>query len=313
MASRAFRFRQVDVFTDHLFGGNPLAVFPAAEGLSGDEMQAIAREMNLSETVFVLPTERADSLVRLRIFTPGQELPFAGHPTIGTAWVLAQEGMVPAGQQEITLEEGVGPVAVRLEGDPANPSMLWMRHPPVTFGAPLEDRSILARALGLSADDLSPIYPAVTGSTGLSFLYIPLRDRATVDRAALDPPALRELGSEVAAQVGVFVFAWDPEAGPNRLYSRMFAAPETGVGEDPATGSASGPLGAYLARRADRVRKGLVAFDQDVTFVSEQGTKMGRQSFIHIRLRTTADRRTEEIEVGGSVIPVLEGELQIPD
>ncbi len=302
--AREYRFVQVDVFTDRLFGGNPLAVVCDARGLTDGEMAAIAGEMNLSETTFVLPPTRPDCDARVRIFTPRRELAFAGHPTIGTSFVLATHGMLPAGARTLTLEEGVGPVPVRLEGDPAAPAFLWMRHGAATFGPPLAPRADFAAALGLTEDDLLPNAPVQTGTTGSAFLYIPLKDRATVDRAALDVPAILRCFSDTAA-VGVFVFAPDSNLTSNRVYTRMFAPHTSGIPEDPATGSASGPLGAYL------VRHGLVTPDETVRIVSEQGTKMGRQSFIHIAVATEAGTVTS-IEVGGSAVPVLEGTLSLP-
>src|SRR5690606_21982193 len=222
-ATRTYSFVQVDVFTDRQFGGNPLAVFLDGTGLSDAEMQAIAREMNLSETTFVLPPERDDCVARVRIFTPGRELPFAGHPTVGSAYVLATSGRVPAGATEFALEERVGPVPVRLEGDPSAPTFIWMRHPAATFGPPREGRVQLAAALGLDEADLSPDVPVCVGATGVPSLYVPLRDPATVDRVVVDLPALSAwFGDEEL--VGTFVFAPIPAAGPNRVYSRMIAA-----------------------------------------------------------------------------------------
>jgi len=302
--AREYRFVQVDVFTDRLFGGNPLAVVCDARGLTDGEMAAIAGEMNLSETTFVLPPTRLDCDARVRIFTPRRELAFAGHPTIGTSFVLATHGMLPAGARTLTLEEGVGPVPVRLEGDPAAPAFLWMRHGAATFGPPLAPRADFAAALGLTEDDLLPDAPVQTGTTGSAFLYIPLKDRVTVDRAALDVPAILRCFSDTTA-VGVFVFAPDSNLTSNRAYARMFAPHTSGIPEDPATGSASGPLGAYL------VRHGLVTPDETVRIVSEQGTKMGRQSFIHIAVTTEMGAVTG-IEVGGSAVPVLEGTLSLP-
>ena len=302
--AREYRFVQVDVFTDRVFGGNPLAVVLDARGLTDGEMAAIAGEMNLSETTFVLPPTRPDCDVRVRIFTPRRELAFAGHPTIGTSFVLATRGMLPAGARTLTLEEGVGPVPVRLDGDPAAPDFLWMRHGEATFGPPLAPLADFAAALGLTEDDLLPDAPIQTGTTGSAFLYIPLKDRAAVDRAALDVPAILRCFSDMTA-VGVFVFAPDADAAVHRVYARMFAPHTSGIPEDPATGSASGPLGAYL------VRHGLVAPEGTVRIVSEQGTKMGRQSFIHIAVATDTSAVTG-IEVGGSVVPVLEGTLTLP-
>lgn len=303
-AGRAYQFIQVDVFTDRIFGGNPLTVFLDGQGLSDAEMASIAREMNLSETVFLLPPTRPDCAARLRIFTPGRELAFAGHPTIGTAWTLATQGMLPAGAREVLLEEGIGPVPVRLEGDSAAPDFIWMTHGPAIFGEPFAQRAGYAQALGLTESDLLPGVPIVVGSTGSAFLYIPLRDRATVDRAVLDVPKLLALYADERA-VGVFVFAPDPNPAAGRVYARMFAPHSSGVPEDPATGSASGPLGAYL------LRHGLVNTAPEIRLVSEQGTKMGRQSFIHLRLRPGSGEDVA-IEVGGGTVPVLEGVLRLP-
>jgi trans-2,3-dihydro-3-hydroxyanthranilate isomerase len=318
VATRELLFVQVDVFTERVFGGNPLAVVFEGAGLSGAEMQAIAREMNCSETTFLLPPPRPDCAARVRIFTPARELPFAGHPTIGTAWVLATEQLLPENSRRFNLEEGIGPVEVTLEGEPAQPSFLWMRHGEARFGPELTRRAGFAAALGLAESDLLAGAPICTGSTGNPFLYIPLRDRAVVDRARLDVPALLAVQGE-GPNVGVFVFAPDPDpkagagrgaaagepSGYKKVYSRMFAPHTSGIPEDPATGSASGPLGAYL------VERGLVTPAATVDIVSEQGTRMGRPSFIRIRVGMSAGR-VSEILVGGSVVPVIEGRLRLP-
>lgn len=304
MASRELLFVQVDVFTERVFGGNPLAVVFEAAGLSDTEMQAIAREMNCSETTFLLPPTRPDCAARVRIFTPAREIPFAGHPTIGTAWVLATEQLLPPDTRRFNLEEGIGPVEVTLEGEPARPSFLWMRHAEARFGPGLIKRAGFARALGLAESELLAGSPICTGSTGNTFLYIPLRDREVVDRARLDVPALLAAQGE-GPNLGVFVFAPDPDPKARRVYSRMFAPHTSGVPEDPATGSASGPLGAYL------VEHGLVTPAATVDIVSEQGTRMGRPSFIRIRVGMSAGR-VSEILVGGSVVPVIEGRIRVP-
>ena len=304
MAERAYRFVQVDVFTDRVFGGNPLAVVFEATGLSDGEMQAIAREMNLSETTFILPPTRGDCAARVRIFTPARELQFAGHPTIGTAWVLATHRLLPENTSAFNLEEGIGPVPVTLEGDPARPSFLWMRHREPEWGPEVANRAEVAAGVGLAETDLLPGAPIQTGSTGTRFLFVPLRDRATVDRALLDvTKILKALGDEPL--VGIFVFAPDPDPAAGRVHSRMFAQHTSGIPEDPATGSASGPLGAYL------VRQGLVKASDKVAIVSDQGVKMGRPSRLHIRGIARGDR-LDEIEVGGGVVPVIEGRLRVP-
>ncbi len=304
MSPREHRFSQVDVFTDRPFGGNPLGVVFDAAGIGDAEMQSVARELNLSETTFLLPPTRPECAARVRIFTPVREIPFAGHPTIGTSWVLATERMLPRGAVRFLLEEGIGPVEVELEGEPSRPNFLWMRHGEAKFGPELANRPAFAEALGLGEADLLPGAPICSGSTGSAFLYVPLKDRATVDRATLDAQAiLAALGD--GPRLGVFVFAPDPDPKAGRVYARMFAPHTSGIPEDPATGSASGPLGAYL------VLRGLVAPAPAVSIVSEQGTRMGRQSFIHIKVVTEAGR-IADVRVGGAVVPVLEGRLFLP-
>ena len=299
--ARDYRFVQVDVFTDQVFGGNPLAVVLDGRGLDDGEMQAIAKEMNLSETTFLLPPSRADCAARVRIFTPGRELPFAGHPTLGTAWVMAVEHLLPDGASTLVLEQRIGPVPVEFEGDPRRPRFVWMGHRDATFGSELKDRAAVAAALGLSDRDLAPGVPIEPGSTGNAFVYVPLRDRDAVDRIEIDVKALGACLTDGAH--GAFVLAADPDPSRRRLYGRMFA-PGLGLREDPATGSASGALGAYA------VRHRLVTANDETRIVSEQGTKMGRQSFVHITLRADGDRITD-IRVGGSVVPVLDGHLTL--
>ena len=303
VAARSYRFVQVDVFTDRVFGGNPLAVFFDGRGFDDPVMQQVAREMNLSETVFLFPPSRPDCAAALRIFTPAREVAFAGHPTVGTAWVLAVHGMAPPGAARFVLEERVGPIPVELEGDPARPDFVWMTHGDAVFDAALENRGAVSRALGLSEADLLADAPIQPGSTGNKFLFVPLRSREAVDRATLDVRAILEAMGDLP-HLGIFVFAPDPNPAAGRVYSRMFAPHTSGVPEDPATGSASGPLGAYL------VLNGLVTRSAQVRIVSEQGTKMGRQSFIQIRLAMQGER-IAGIRVGGGVVPVLEGALRI--
>jgi trans-2,3-dihydro-3-hydroxyanthranilate isomerase len=299
---RRYRLRWVDVFTDRALAGNPLAVVLEADRLSTTEMQSIARETNLSETTFVLPPETRGHAAKVRIFTPYVELPFAGHPTVGTGWVLIDEGLVGADADGFTLEEGVGPIPVRVDRG-GKAIVLWMSHPPVKFGEVIEKRVDIAAALGLTVDDLLADVPIQIASTGLPFLYVALKDAAAVDRAVSSGEALT-LVLDPHGLPPVFLFA---PAGNNRLYSRMFAPHSaTRIAEDPATGSASGPLGAFA------VRYGLVPRAAEVSIVSEQGTKMGRQSFIRIKLAYSTDADLpDRIEVGGSVVPVMTAELSV--
>jgi trans-2,3-dihydro-3-hydroxyanthranilate isomerase len=295
-AGKRYTIHVVDVFTERPLAGNQLAVVLDADGIPGEVMQRIAREMNFSETTFVLPPKDAAHAAYVRIFTPVGELKFAGHPTVGTAWVLATEGLVPGGALEFVLEEGVGAVPVRGVKGPGGLTF-WMTHPQVEFGAVFPNRAEVASAVGLTAVDLLTDVPIQIASTGNPFLFVALRDARTVDAAALDPYRLRDLLTGTAG-LGAFIFA---TAGANRLYSRMLSLD---IPEDPATGSASGPLGAFT------VKYGIVPRAEIVSIVSEQGTKIGRQSFVHIRLAYPPKGDLPSlIEVGGSVVPTLKGEL----
>jgi trans-2,3-dihydro-3-hydroxyanthranilate isomerase len=301
--TRAYRFVQVDVFTDHIFGGNQLAVFLEPDGLSDQEMQAIAREMNLAETTFVFKPTHPDAAARVRIFTPGSELPFAGHPTVGTTWVLAQRGLLRDNARQLALEEGIGLVPVNLEGDVRAPQTVWMSHRDPEFDPPVDNRAEIAEAIGLTEADLLPDMPIRTGSTGVRFMYVPLKDVETVDRAEANPRAVAN--AVPGDHIGVFIFAADPARGSANVYSRMFARDGMGTTEDSATGSASGPLGAYIAEQR------VIEVMDPIELISLQGNKMGRPSTIRIRLDLTNGHATN-IQVGGGVVPVFEGELTLP-
>lgn len=285
-------YRIVDVFTERPLEGNPLAVFPDAAGISGELMQRIARELNLSETVFVLRAENPDCAAALRIFTPARELVFAGHPTVGAAFVLLDQGAVPRGEEHFLLEERVGPVPIRIEA--GERPLIWLRTPPIAFGRTWE-RAVCARALGLELGDLLPIDPQLV-SAGNPTVFIPLQNREAVDRAFLEAQGLRIIKGDDPQAVCIFVFTPTPEGA----YSRMFA-PEHGIVEDPGTGSSTGPLAAYM------LRHGLIAEQRRRRFLSEQGTKMGRRSLLHIQVSD----ETRGIEVGGFVTPIAEATMEL--
>ena len=286
---RKFRYRVVDVFTTRQFEGNPLAVFPEAQGLSGETMQQIARELNLSETVFVLPATKRDFTARLRIFTPRRELPFAGHPTVGTSFVLFDERK--SSDSDFLLEEDIGPVPVRIERN--DPPMFWLRTPPIAERSFFE-RSSCAEALGLSLDDMLDVRPQLLDA-GNPTIFAAVRDKAAVDRAWYDLRALQTLRGNRDQHSCIFVFTPTKEGA----YSRMFA-PDYGIPEDPATGSSTGPLALYM------MRNGLISSH---SFVSEQGTKMGRRSLLHVNIR--GEMGSEAIEVGGHVAPLAEGSMEL--
>lgn len=285
------QIRIVDVFTDKPLAGNQLAVVLDAKDIPVRLMQRIAREMNFSETTFVLPPEDPAHAARVRIFAPTVEMRFAGHPTIGTAWVLANEGLVAADVKEFTLEENVGPVLVRRDG-----SMCWLTNPPLSFGDVFPHAQVAA-TLGIDESDIISSIPAQIVSTGNPMLFVALGDIAAVDKATSDRERLEKLLRGDRA-FGVYLFA---SMGENRLYSRMFS-PD--LPEDPASGSGGGPLGAFA------VKYGLVPREPKVSLISEQGTKMGRQSLLHIELTYGESKDIpERSDVGGSVMPVLSGTL----
>jgi trans-2,3-dihydro-3-hydroxyanthranilate isomerase len=286
----------VDVFTSQPFEGNPLAVFPNAEGLSAGTMQQIARELNLSETTFVLPVTRPDCAARVRIFTPANEMVFAGHPTVGTAWVLLDEETIAAGVLEFKLEEKVGPVPIRV--DAGDRPLIWLTTPAITFGQCVS-RILCAELLGLPVDQLLDIPPQHL-SAGNPTLFIALRDSATVDRAVLNAAQLPSLRGSGDPPFCVFAFA--PTA--TGAYSRMFA-PDYGIAEDPATGSSTGPLAAYMLAHK------LASSAAGTRLVSEQGTKMGRRSLLHILIGRGSDGL--RIEVGGHVAAVSDATMRLGD
>jgi trans-2,3-dihydro-3-hydroxyanthranilate isomerase len=296
MPDRVYKYVVVDVFTETPFEGNQLGVFPDAQGLDDATMQTLARELNLSETVFLLPPSLPGAAARVRIFTPGVEMDFAGHPTIGTAFALCALGRIPEGAAGFGLEENVGLVPIRLERR-ADPFLAWLRTPPIAFGR-VYDRAGCAAALGFGVDDLLPEVPVQVLSAGNPFLYVPLREPAQVDQAELDVRTLERVAPGFAAS-GVFVFA----RTPGGVYARMFA-PMSGIREDPATGSATGPLAAYL------VANGLIECREGLQFTSEQGTKMKRRSLIQVMLHTT-NGKLESVEIGGSAVRVIEAAVSL--
>ena len=291
----AYRYRVVDVFTEQPLEGNALAVFPDASGLEPGMMQRIARELNLTETTFVFPPTRSDCVAKVRIFTPVRETDFAGHPTIGTAFVLLDESLVPKSTRYFLLEENIGPVPLKLDTG-ARP-MLWLTTPPITVGRSY-DRGLCARVLGLSEKDLLQGEPQLL-SAGNPAVFVPVRDKSVVDRAWIDVSGMKLLRGAEETTTCVFVFAPTPQGA----YSRMFA-PEWGIPEDPATGSVTGPLVLFM------MRNGLLSMAHDTHFISEQGTRMGRRSFLHVRIRR--QEGALGIEVGGHVTPLASGLMDLP-
>src|SRR5687768_7096798 len=287
-----FSYLHYDVFTGEPMLGNQLAVFTDARGLDATMMQRIAREMNFAESTFILPAERPDTDIRMRIFTPGIEMPMAGHPTIGSTFALAHTGVIMPGSPRFVFGLNIGPVPVDLEWAGDRLRFAWMTQSNPTFGPVVTDRSAIATAIGLAAGDLVSDLPVQQISCGVPYLLVPLRDREAVDRAVPDANAFRRLVSTLDADLAMFLFALSSEqpelterserSSTETVYSRMFA-PGFGIVEDPATGSASGPLGCYL------VRYGLVTGRAAQRIVSVQGVAMGRASRIHIAIQRSGE------------------------
>jgi len=292
--ANSYHYRIVDVFTREKLQGNPLAVFLDSDGLSTELMQAIAKEMNLSETVFLCPAMRPESAARLRIFTPGKEMDFAGHPTIGAAYVLLHEGLLQPETNRFSVDENVGVIPIRVDRCPE--LMIWLTTPAIQEGATLS-RRLAAALLGLHESDLHNADPQVL-SAGNPTLFVPLRTPQIVDRAVFSEAAWQQVKRILPDPLCVFPFAPTPEGA----YSRMFA-PDYGLREDPATGSSTGPLAEYM------MRHGMVSSKAGSRFVSEQGTKMGRRSLLHVAIH--GEGGTEGICVGGEVTPVMEGRLRL--
>ena len=299
------RYLHLDVFTDTRFEGNQLAVFPEPpRDIDPRLMRTIAAEMNFSESTFVLPKE-ANGDVRMRIFTPAEELPIAGHPTIGTTFALAAEGVIAAGRDRFVFELGVGPTPVSLTWKNGRLDFAWMTQPLPTFGPEIQPAAF-APALGLEAHDTVTTLVAQPISCGVPFLYIPLASRDAVDRVAVDRRAYAAAcGAAGINQLPVFIFTTDRRGatGDEQVYSRMLA-PGFGIAEDPATGAASGPLGCYLFHH------GAVDAERARALMSLQGVAMGRPSRIHISI-DTAGKNITGVRVGGRAVIVGSGTLLI--
>jgi trans-2,3-dihydro-3-hydroxyanthranilate isomerase len=297
--ARARHYLHYDVFTDTPLTGNQLAVFTDPIGLASDDMTRITREMNYSECTFILPAEASGTDVRLRIFCPDGEMPFAGHPVIGSTFALVHEGLVKSGQARVVHGLGLGPTAVDLEWHNSELTFAWMTQRPPTYGATVDDREGMTSALGIAAEAIPDGLPVQEISCGLQFLFVPLRSRAAVDACVLDARASANVFSSAGLTArGVVVFSVEPGDDDATVYTRMLGADR----EDPATGSASGPLGCYLRRY------GLVPAERAGQIVSRQGVRMGRPSRVHIRITGEADAITD-VKVGGASVLVGDGRI----
>lgn len=285
----------VDVFAEEKFSGNQLAVVLGAGGLSGESMQKIAREFNFSETTFVTGKLKRGGF-GVRIFTPGQEIPFAGHPVLGTAYVIAEEvESRRVGQMALVLKAGRIPVAFAYRGKVAD--VLWMRQPEPVFGRSVGAASA-ARALGLGAKDIDTRFPVQEVSTGLPGLIVPLKSLKALKRAKVDADIYSRLVSGLDAK-GILVFCPETRDNANDLSARFFA-PYYGITEDPATGSANGCLAAYLLKHR-------YFGDGAIEARVEQGYEIKRPSLLHIKAAYKGEGI--EVQVGGRVQMIARGEI----
>lgn len=305
--TRSLKFYQADVFTSQPFGGNPVAVFPDADGLTDDELQQIAREMNLSETVFVFPPTDPAAVARLRIFTPTQEIPFAGHPVLGTFYVLAQLGRISI-QEPVTSvvqECNIGLFSVELHAEQSRVVRVVMSQPKPEFLDPIDavdDVYLIGGALSLPKHVIADTkWPLQVVSTGLPVLIVPVRTLTAVRSINPDASAIINVCERFGAN-GIMVFTTVTVESFASVHARMFA-PKIGILEDPATGSAGGALGAYL------VQNGVVEVGPTTDILIEQGYEIDRPSRILVQVESDDDV-IQGVKVGGHCVMVVEGTLK---
>jgi trans-2,3-dihydro-3-hydroxyanthranilate isomerase len=291
------RFYIVDVFAESRLSGNQLAVFRDCARLTTATMQRIAREMHYSETTFITSEEPHEGGYDVRIFTPGYELPFAGHPTLGTAYIV-QSQIIGRQMEKVALNMKVGQIPVTFSYSRGTPDVLWMRQKPPVFGKGF-DRSRIAKILGLSSSDLDPRFPVQLVSTGVPFVIVPLTSLKAIKRIEINQICLTKLFKETKSTV-ILVFSPETYSSENDFNVRVFGLPSV-IPEDPATGSGNGCLAAYLVKYHY-----LGAEKVDVRV--EQGYEIDRRSLLLLRARETSGGI--EVEVGGRVRFVAKGEFQ---
>jgi trans-2,3-dihydro-3-hydroxyanthranilate isomerase len=298
-------YHLLDVFTNEKFGGNQLAVFQETDQLETKLMQKIARELNLSETVFLFPPSDDTKTKQVRIFTPQMELPVAGHPTVGTAFLLGLENWLETeeGVNEWVLEEGVGDILVKVYKEDGKMKKAEMNQPFPAFGDIFSDVSSAADLLSLSVDDIYTNVPIQTVSSGVPFLYIPVKSLDAMKRINFRNDVWQKVFSHHKDTQHIFVFTLESVHVSSTVHGRMFA-PAMGIMEDPATGIASGPLGAYL------IEHSLIPVKEDGHYIirSEQGLEMDRPSFIDISIHKEGPEY-KQVTIGGTSVKVGEGKM----
>jgi trans-2,3-dihydro-3-hydroxyanthranilate isomerase len=299
-SSRGYRYVHLDVFTDQKLAGNQLLVYVDPAGLSTETMQALTRESNYSENTFVVPPEQAGTDYRVRIFTRTAETPFAGHPTIGTAFALAHSGTIKPGTSRVVFGLGVGPTPLDLEWQGNRLTFAWMTQLNPTFGKSVSDTGALAAAMGLNAGDVTRAGQEV--NCGSNFVIVPIASRKAVDAAVLDRAKVDAVFAAAGVpRRGIYIFSTERGQDDATAYSRLLG---TGGIEDPATGSAAGPAGCFIAKY------GLVPADRIGSLVFRQGVLAGRPSRLHVKIATSgAD--IVKVQVGGASVIVGEGSVTI--
>ena len=296
MGQRSWAFYMVDVFAECKYAGNPLAVFTDAGDLTTEQMQQFAKEINFSETTFILSPQQRDGGYDVRIFTPAKELPFAGHPTLGTAFVI-QQRLVQQPVAQIVLNLPVGPIPVAIAYADQQPTELWMRQNPPTFGQVL-DPAAIAPVLNLDPSAIDDRTPIQEVSTGVPFIIVPLKNLAALQQCRVDRDRLEALVAPLQAKE-IFVFCPETRHPDHQFSARMFA-PLLGIAEDPATGSANGCFAAYLVQH-EYLQTTAIAVQV------EQGYEIGRPSLLLLKAAKQGDRI--QVEVGGRVITTARGEF----
>lgn len=304
---KKYEYTLVDVFTTVPFGGNQLAVFEDAEGLTTEMMQVLANELNLSETAFVLSSIDLYKTKKVRIFTPKLELPMAGHPTIGTAYALAANGTVKTeeGRNDWIFEEGVGDIPLTVYKEGSIITKVEMVQPIAEFAEKYTDVEAVAQLLSISKEDIDIALPMQTVSSGVPFFFIPVRTLEAMKKIRLCTDIWQERFSMTPSRQHIFAFTTETVEGTSHVHSRMFA-PAMGITEDPATGGASGPLGAYL------IEYGVIPSTEEGIYHirGEQGFEMGRQSYIDITIKKVRNA-IQQIKVGGPAKIIGLGQLFI--
>jgi trans-2,3-dihydro-3-hydroxyanthranilate isomerase len=303
--ARSYRYIHLDVFTDRRLAGNQLLVYVNPEGLSADDMARLTLESNYSENTFVFPPDQSGTDVRVRIFGQRGEMPFAGHPAVGTAFALAHVGRIKPGTASTVFGLGIGPTPIDLEWKGTDLAFAWMTQQKPTFGQSSSDAVAVAGALGVQPADIATAKaPAAQDvSTGSTYIIVPLASRRAVDAAVVEPAKLRALRT-ASGLTGFAIYAFTTEPGADGATSYSRLVPPPGINEDPATGGAAGPLGCFM------VRYGLVPADRAGSIVNAQGVLVRRPSRIHVRV-VSAGGEITQVKVGGASVVVGEGTASV--